>query len=57
MPQHMGMQALQQVQAAPHALMTGGQQLEGLVEAHGRAGMQDDAGTHGKHCLTATMPP
>ena len=43
---HMGLQAQQQVQAAPHALVAGGQHLEGLVEADRRAGMQGEAGAH-----------
>ena len=36
-----GMQALQQVQAAAHALVASGQHLKGLVEADRGAGVQE----------------
>jgi len=55
--QHMGIQTLQKVQAAPHALMAGGEHFERLLEAHGGPGMQDDSGTHATDCLAATMAP
>ena len=46
MLRHMGLQALQQIQRAPHPLVAGVQHLEGGVEADGRAGVQQ-RGAHG----------